>query len=487
MNSPLNRLPYPYLSYPDPLRDAIIEGQQIVGSPMPLVATSALTALSLATAGMADIQRLDFLTSPCLLYLFIVADRNERKSATDAIFLDAVRQFERERREAFKVAMSAYSREKLIFKEKKRALSRVVREAVQAGEDVEEAMQALEEHLRNEPPKPRDPRILYANSTLEALLRDLCFNHRYAGLVAAEGAVILDSRAFQHFGELNDLWDGRSIHVARAASESFTVDDARLTMSIMVQPDIIRQFLGRKGLEFAGSGFRARALWSQPESTQGTRIIVNPNPGRAHLASFGKRIRDMLECSISDAHGAYPERKLLTLSYEAQKLWIQYHNYIEQNVGPFGFFMDVKDGAGKMAENAARMAGMFHLFLGAEGPVSADLMQRAIDICSWHLVEFKRLFGTEAAITQAGDDAVLLEGWLRCNSHRFNVPNCVLKVALLRYGPNALRSKARLDPALNILIAQQKLEVVPGANNSIWVRLNPYFFQNGWSGLFVTG
>jgi hypothetical protein len=485
MYTPTNQPPYPHLSLPDPIRDAVTETKQIVQAPMPLVAPAALSAVSLACEGVADIQRLDFLKSPCQLYFMSVAERNERKSKVDELFLKSIRRFEVWQAEQHVARLDAFARKTLAFKEKKRALTQLAREQLLENPDATEALDKLDAHLRTEPRRPRELKVVYSDMTPEGLLKGLHFEHRHAGLIAAEGGIVFDSRAFQQLGKLNDLWDGRDIPVARGSSPSFTVRDARLTISVMVQPDIIRKYLSKKGLEFAGSGFRARALWSQPESTQGTRFIVNPNPSLEHLNRFGDRLWNILLESMPDDGGAYRPRKLLKLSHKAQLLWIKFHDEIERNIGPFGLFIDVRDGAGKMAENAARMAGLFHLYLGLEGEVGEELMDRAISICSWHLLEFKRLFGVKSEISQPGEDANNLEMWLRMHKHRFPFPNAAQRLFLLRHGPYQLRVKARLDPALEILVIQNKLELVPGHNGATWVRLNPFFFPPE-SGHFIS-
>ena len=484
MYTPTNQPPYPHLSLPDPIRDAVTEAFQIVQAPMPLVASAGLTAVSLASEGVADILRLDFLKSPCQLYFMSVAERNERKSKVDEIFLQSIRRSEAEHAQQHVFRLAEYLRRALAFKEKKRALTQLVREEMLENPDATEALDKLDAHLRTEPRRPRELKMLYTDMTPEGLLKGLHLKHRHAGLIAAEGGIVFNSRAMQNLGLLNDLWDGRDVPVDRASSESFTVRDARLTISVMVQPDIIRKYLSKKGPEFSGSGFRARALWSQPESTQGTRFIVNPNPSMEHLDRFGDRLWRILLESMPDDSGAYRPRKLLKLSYKAQQLWIKFHDEVEKNVGPFGLFIDVRDGAGKMADNAARMAGLFHIYLGLEGEVEEELMERAISICSWHLMEFKRLFGVKAEISQPGEDANNLEMWLRTNRYRFPIQNCGPRLFLLRHGPNQLRSKARLDPALDVLIAQNKLELVTAQNDAIWVRLNPYFFPAG-TGIFI--
>ena len=83
--------PYPSDALPDIIRAAVEEVQAFIQAPMPLVASSALGALSLATQAHADVKRAEKLAGPVSLYFLIVADSGERKSTCDGFFTQAIR------------------------------------------------------------------------------------------------------------------------------------------------------------------------------------------------------------------------------------------------------------------------------------------------------------------------------------------------------------------------------------------------------------
>ena len=93
---------------PDTIRAAVEEVAGFVKAPIPLVASSALAALSLACQAHADIKRAEKLHGPISLYMLAIADSGERKTTCDGFFMSAIRQFEREQTEAMKPAIQQY-------------------------------------------------------------------------------------------------------------------------------------------------------------------------------------------------------------------------------------------------------------------------------------------------------------------------------------------------------------------------------------------
>jgi putative DNA primase/helicase len=72
------------------------EVASFVKAPLPLVASSALAALSLAAQAHIDIKRAEKLHGPVSLDLLTIADSGERKSTCDGFFSSAIRQYQQE-------------------------------------------------------------------------------------------------------------------------------------------------------------------------------------------------------------------------------------------------------------------------------------------------------------------------------------------------------------------------------------------------------
>ena len=94
--------PYPSDALPAPVRAAVIEVEAFVKAPLPLIATSALSALSLACQAHIDVRRDEILVGPAGLFLLSIAESGERKTQADKMFLHAVVDYQDQQRDAAK-------------------------------------------------------------------------------------------------------------------------------------------------------------------------------------------------------------------------------------------------------------------------------------------------------------------------------------------------------------------------------------------------
>ena len=81
---------YPIEQLPDIIKDAILSYQEYGQQPTALLANSALSNVSLACQGLANVARDDSLISPISMYFITVASSGERKSAADKVFGHAI-------------------------------------------------------------------------------------------------------------------------------------------------------------------------------------------------------------------------------------------------------------------------------------------------------------------------------------------------------------------------------------------------------------
>jgi Protein of unknown function (DUF3987) len=122
------------------------------------------------------------------------------------------------------------------------------------------------------------------------------------------------------------------------------------------------------------------------------------------------------------------------LSPSALEVWRASHDDVERELADGGEFEDVRDVAVKVADNAARIACLFHVFdLGPEGAVGAEAMRAGATVAAWHLFEAKRIFGLvkQGPVTEA---AVALLRWMLGNKSSLFGPRDIQRGA-----PRALR------------------------------------------------
>jgi putative DNA primase/helicase len=465
---------YPLDALPDTLRAAVEEVQGFVQAPVPLVASSALGALSLACQAYADVQRAEKLQGPAGLFLLTIADSGERKTTCDGFFTSTIRQYQEEQAELLKPVVKEYRAALAAWEAKRDGILSAIKDAAKRGKDTEVLRAELALHQTVEPEAPRAPRLLLGDETPESLAWTLAHHWPSAGVVASEAATVLGSHGMgkdsvmRNLGLLNTLWDGGSLSIGRRTSECFTVRGARLTMALQVQEATLREFLEKSGALARGSGFLARFLIAWPESTQGQRSFIEAPANWPHLAAFHRRIAAILNQSVPvNGEGALTP-VMLTFAPEAKAAWIAFHDAIESELTDGGELHDVRDVASKAADNAARLAALFHVFEGMGGDIGLNAFEGASRIAAWHLSESRRFFG-ELALPAELADAVRLDDWLIEYGRRERT-GFIGKNHVRQHGP--LRDKERLDAAIRELseLGRVRLEK---EGKRLTIHLNP--------------
>ena len=100
--------PYPVDALPEPIRAAVDEVAGFVKAPIPLFASSAIAALSIAAQAHADAKRAERLQGPVGAYFLTIADSGERKSTSDGFFMSAIREYQEQQAIAKKPEMQRY-------------------------------------------------------------------------------------------------------------------------------------------------------------------------------------------------------------------------------------------------------------------------------------------------------------------------------------------------------------------------------------------
>lgn len=468
--------PYPLDALPASVRLAVQEVAGFVKAPTPMLAMSALAALSLAIQAHHDVERAERLNGPCSLFLLAIADSGERKSTCDGFFTKAIREHESAKQEAAKSGLKAYASDHEIWDAQRSGLKEKIKCLAKEGKASTTQESELRDLDKCKPRLPRVPRLIYGDATPEALTFALATRWPSAGVVSSEAGSVFGGHGMgrdsvmRNLAALNQLWDGAALPVERRSSESFTVRGARLTMALQVQEATMRAFFdGTKGLA-RGTGFLARFLVAWPESTQGTRNFTEAPADWPALGAFNARLTAILErpAPIDDDGALTPA--MLKLSPDAKVAWIAFHDQIEAMLCTGGELHDVRDVASKTADNAARLAMLFHAFEGSLGPIGLDAMESGARIAMWHLNEARRFFG-ELAMPQDVANPARLESWLLNYCRRENTDKVPTR-AVQQFGPNGLRDKLALDETVKELQELGRARIVQDGRRKL-VQINP--------------
>ena len=467
---------YPLDALPDAVRCAVDEVAGFVKAPIPLIAASALSALSLAIQALVDVERAEKLSGPCSVFGLVIADSGERKSTCDGFFTKAIRDYEAREQEAAKPRIKAHKSELDAWESQRSGLREKMKSLARDGKPCGEQIKLLHDLDADEPVPPRVPRLIYGDATPEALTYALAKGWPSGGILSSEAGIVFgghamgNDSAMRNMAVLNQLWDGAAKEVDRRSSESFNMRGARLTMSLMVQEPTIRQFFtNTKGLA-RGTGFMARFLISWPKSTQGTRNFTEAPANWPALATFNDRLNAILNrpAPIDDNGTLSPA--MLKLSPDAKRAWVAFHDDIEAELASGGELFDVRDVASKTADNAARLAALFHTFTGNIGPIDLDAMESGACIAAWHLSEARR-FLAEIAMPAEIANPMRLESWMLDYCQREHTDKVPTR-AIQQFGPSGLRDKKVLEETVKELAELGRARLAMDGKKRL-IQINP--------------
>lgn len=461
--------------------------QEVTKAPEPMILSSMLASISQLCQGLIDVKKPSGQIVPVSMYFLTIAESGERKSTVHNYFWGDINkhdQKEENRRQhdvQFKEALIA------VWDKKQRELLRSTLQFDFDEVKSSEAFKKLLEHQQKRPKPEAVLRMIYDDATPSALFLGMNKDSKNAGLVSSEGGSILNGNTLRDLPKINSIWSGDNIVVDRSSTESFSLVDARLTISIMIQKAAFLKYLMNHGDEAKGIGLWARFMICESYSTQGTRFIDNYQATQKDNC-FNNRVIELL-AENQTAFTKITTRKVLEFDQYAQQVWINAYNYIESNVRQGGGLLEkAPDYASKMADNCARLAGLLHYFeKGDSQPyIDSDTLNAAISICLWYAAEFVHL---RLLPEQADRDIQLLQDWLHhiIYEHRINynpnifhdhkVTEFILKRNFLRqYAPNLLRERERLNKTLREMQALGIIKLWKGADKVNYVSLAPDIF-----------
>jgi putative DNA primase/helicase len=177
-----------------------------------------------------------------------------------------------------------------------------------------------------------------------------------------------------------------------------------------------------------------------------------------HVDLFGARVRELLSQSLPMDERGCLTPAVLDLSPQARAEWVRFHDEVELELGARGELRGVRDVAAKAAENAARLAALFHVLQhGVNSAIATEEIRAAACIVRWHLNESRRLLADlDTPPTLAS--AIRLDAWLR-NEARANGTDRVPTKRVYQYGPGCVRDSRDLRAAMAVLIERGRARI----------------------------
>jgi hypothetical protein len=365
-----------------------------VQAPLAICSQSVIATAALAVQGHADVELPMGQIRPISEYFVTVAESGARKSASDTEATWPVRKREQALRETRDAELPSYVNDKTAW-EKARDV------AVKRGKGDRAAIKAALDSLGPAPTPPLEPLMTCPEPTFEGLCKLFAVGQPSLGIFATEGGQFVgghgmsDEAKLRTAAGLSKLWDDGETRRVRAGDGATMLPGRRLTVHLMVQPDVAGIMLDDRLL--ADQGLLSRFLITAPDSAAGLRLWHEPKPeSDAALKRYGARLLGVLERPLPLAAGKSNELepRCLTLSAGARGLWIAFADHIEAAMGPNGTLEPVSGLANKLPEHAARLAAILVLVDDLGAPeIDSNHMRAGIALAEHYVAEALRLLG----------------------------------------------------------------------------------------------
>ena len=423
--------------------------------PTDLTVLTLLAGVSMVAQGRYDLKMPYDAIKPNTTNVLIIYGSGGGKSLIFDKVLHPIQEEQRKQRREWRKQLDAYQGELEEWRTEEKALTQSIYRKRTKGVTAERERQLLQELQQRRPELPREFRLLYDDTSPEALFSGLDKRIPSAALATDEAEIFFKGSMNRARSHINSLWSGGSIILTRATKEDIALDDARLMLLLMVQPGILHNYIEAQGQQARDSGMLARFLVCAPPSTRGQRLYSLQSSSTWDAWEQAEtRLTALTRENLILTNAPDTPREVLEFTPEGAACWIQMANEIEQQMRPGGYFEACPDHGSKLAENVARVAALIHLFEDYEGDITQETVLMAMDICLYYSGHFMQVFMPPP---QEEQDAQRLNEWFN-ELRQFNW-------RIIRYNdvrqrcPRPLRDKKRLKAALDVLLTHQQVAV----------------------------
>lgn len=390
---PVESLPFPVAAFVE----ALSESTQ---TPIEMSAVLSLGVLATALQRRYTIEITPDWHEPLCLYSVVVAVPGERKSAVISALTSPVHTYEKQRRDYEAAEIELNRTEKEILYKMLEAAKNVAVKAKKPEErsKAKDEIIDLTEEIANFEDK-HITRYLADDTTPEKLIDLMDGQDGCITVSSAEGG-LFDALGGRYEKTLNlDVYlkghAGDTITVDRIGRKSNSIMNPRLTMILTIQPEVLSGVM--TNMTFKGRGLCGRFLYAICDSKVGSRN-VNPEP----ISEAVKRnYNEFITRILSDE-----DTGIIRLSPEANKVRIDYAEYIEQRLGDD--LEHMRDWAGKLVGAMLRIAALIHASEVTRKPsaipVGAETIKAAIKIseclCN-HAMNAYKMMGADETLEDA--------------------------------------------------------------------------------------
>lgn len=449
---------FPVESLGPTLGAAALAIHEYVQSPLAMCGQAVLAAATLVVQGHADVELATGQIKPLSNFFLTVAASGERKTATDQRALAPVRKHE-------EFLAEKYKAEHLAFLNDHDAWEAARKKAINANKGNRAAIRDQLNQLGPKPAAPPLPMLTCPDPTFEGLTLAMQHSQPSIGVFSSEGGQFVGGHAMSEDSKLasaaafSSCWDGEPIKRVRAKDGVTILPGRRLSVHLMVQPDVANVLLSDAVL--ADQGLLSRCLVTAPDSSAGQRFYKEPSSeARARLIRYEQQLNAILQQPLPLADGKPSEvaPRVLRLSKDARTLLIDFADHVEAQLGPDGELKPISGLANKLPEHATRLAGVLTMFADPDAKeIKLNAAEAGVKLVLHYADEALRLFQGAQIDTKLRQAARLLD-WLQ---QSWKDPHVSLP-DIYQKGPNFIGSRKAALEVVAVLEAHGWLERVAG-------------------------
>ena len=199
-------------------------------------------------------------------------------------------------------------------------------------------------------------------------------NNERLSIISAEGGIfsIMAGRYNDKNSNIDIFLKGHAgdpCSAHRMSRETVNLEAPALTMSLLVQPDVMREIGVNR--QFRGRGLTARFLFAMCTPQAGRRTRQSATMPENIKAQYSSHVKTLLEMPLS--------LQTLRLSGGAQEVWDSFYNDVEAEMRPGGSLEELKDWGSKLPGAVARIAGLLHFAEHGPGAASKPISVNIVD------------------------------------------------------------------------------------------------------------
>lgn len=383
--------PFPVDVFPRWLGDMVTGVARFTATDPAMAGTLAVAVLSACAGGRLEVEPVAGWREPVNIFAAVIAGPGERKSpvhramtaplfAAQSTLADAMRP---------RIAEAAALRD--IADRQAEQAKTAAAKATDPHKRDDAAAEAVAAAIAAEAiTVPGLPRLIVDDATPEALIGLMAANGGRMAIISDEGG-IFDTLAGRYSGAPNlDPYlkghAGQPMSNERQTREGASIDKPALTVCVMAQPVVLRQFGGNAGL--AGRGLPARFLFALPASMAGYRPVDTPPVPEQVTAGYRHRVHD-----LAATFAEWTDPAVVVLTDDARQVRRAAAEQVEAELRPGGSLHDMREWGNKLSGATLRLAGLLHVAHHPADawrqPIDADRMADAVRLAEFFAAHYR--------------------------------------------------------------------------------------------------